>query len=144
MKIKLENSKFRINQEKPGFRIEQSEYLFLSGYKSGQYFSYTNNQKAKQITLDIIKRISQEGDILMRIENKQNFADIAAMSIEDFPDINIASAHKNHIDWQMGYFNMEWSKYYLNIEWQIYKPEIKVDHGKVNVYIKQSDQVDTM
>lgn len=136
--IKRKQAEFRINSKPAKFKLDQSQYLVASGNMTTLFLSSTRFLKARQKTIEAIRRIAEEGDLLMEIEkNSKPIPEIARMNTTKETSINIAKFPQNKIIWEKGYFELEWTPHELEFEWEINKPVIKASRPKVEIYMKR-------
>lgn len=144
-KFHIENkpAKFHINEKTPKFKLDQSRYLVSSGNMTTLFLSSTRFDKARQMTMEAIKRIADEGDLMMQIENKGSpVIDIAMQNTMKEVSVNVATPPQNPIMWEKGFFEIEWSPHEVDIKWEVDKPEITATRHKVEVYMKQWPSID--
>ena len=138
MTIRRKQAEFRIKSKPSKFKLDQSQYLVASGNMTTLFLSSTRFQKARQKTLDAIRRIAEEGDLLMEIEKKNNpIPEIALKNTIKETSVNIAKFPQNKIIWEKGYFELEWTPDELEFDWEINKPVIKASRPKVEIYMKR-------
>lgn len=138
LNINRKPAEFRVNSKPARFKLDQSQYLVASGNMTTLFLSSTRFQRARQMTLDAIRRIAKEGDILMQIENKGTpIADIALQNTTKETSVNIAKFPQNKIVWEKGYFQLEWSPHELELNWEINEPEIRATRPHVEIYMKR-------
>lgn len=141
--IEHKPAKFHISEKSPKFKLDQSHYLVASGNMTTLFLSSTRFEKARKMTMDAIKRIADEGDILMQIENKGSpISDIAIENTTKEVSLTVAPMPQNDIVWEKGFFELEWSPHEIDIKWEVNEPEITATRHKVEVYMKQWPSID--
>ena len=120
--------------------IDQSRCFSEAGLKGMDELCYERAQIAKQAVIEATARIVDEGNMAAAVENGGNpIADIAFNNSFHIYDFNIDTIPKSRpkFDFVGGYVDIKVHEGYVEYKVIPKKAEIDVDHGNVEIYMKQ-------
>lgn len=141
LKITQTPAKMELTAGVGEFQFDSDEFWAGLGTKSPFRMTAEIAAQARQVALEAVGQLAEEGDQLAEIPNGPTFADIALqrqnqgpMPIQDFgPPAKIRMNFRPHP------FNIEWKLGGAEIDAEVRKPEIDYRPGKVSTYIEQQN-----
>ncbi|MCF6093416.1 DUF6470 family protein [Microaerobacter geothermalis] len=138
-KLEIERIPSRLN-------IDQSQAWAEVNLKDPIQLTRDESERAKQLALEGIARIVEEGNQLAAIENQgDSIAEIALQNTITGPvDYNVGfipSYGSVRIDYQPAQLNFNWTINGVEMNPVIKQPEISYQPGKVEVYVKQKNSI---
>ncbi|EGD52745.1 hypothetical protein TheetDRAFT_0405 [Thermoanaerobacter ethanolicus JW 200] len=139
LEIKQIPAKMEIDQKLPQVYIDQYQCFYESGLKSIFDLVHDEAQMSKQIALEAIGKIAEEGRFLASIENHQNaIAELAKKAMEHEVTFTIDLMPKSRPKiWFEGYLNINWELGGAEIKAIPHKPQISAIPGHINIYMRQ-------
>ncbi|MBE3591803.1 MAG: hypothetical protein IMW84_02685 [Thermoanaerobacter sp.] len=139
LEIKQIPAKMEIDQKLPQVYIDQYQCFYESGLKSIFDLVHDEAQMSKQIALEAIGKIAEEGRFLASIENHQNaIAELAKKAMEHEVTFTIDLMPKSRPKiWLEGYLNINWELGGAEIKAIPHKPQISAIPGHINIYMRQ-------
>ena len=139
LEIKQIPAKMEIDQKLPQVYIDQYQCFYESGLKSIFDLVHDEAQRSKQIALEAIGKIAEEGRFLASIENHQNaIAELAKKAMEHEVTFTIDLMPKSRPKiWFEGYLNINWQLGGAEIRAIPHKPQISAIPGHINIYMRQ-------
>jgi len=139
IEIKQMPAKMEIDQKFPQVYIDQYQCFYESGLKSIFDLVHDEAQMSKQIALEAIGKIAEEGRFLASIENHQNaIAVLAKKAMEHEVTFTIDLMPKSRPKiWFEGYLNINWELGGAEIKAIPHKPQISAIPGHINIYMRQ-------
>ncbi|ABY95419.1 MULTISPECIES: DUF6470 family protein [Thermoanaerobacter] len=139
LEIKQIPAKMEIDQKLPQVHIDQYQCFYESGLKSIFDLVHDEAQMSKQIALEAIGKIAEEGRFLASIENHQNaIAELAKKAMEHEVTFTIDLMPKSRPKiWFEGYLKISWELGGVEIKAIPHKPQISVIPAHVNIYMRQ-------
>lgn len=124
--------------------IDQSQCFSEAGLKNNTDLLDDLVQRSKQAAVEGIGRVVSEGNILASIENKSNaIADIALNNSIQTIDFNIDFIPKSRPKFEVvgGTVDITVDEGYVNIKSSANKPEIDVEVGSVEFFMRQNPEI---
>ncbi|SFE64987.1 hypothetical protein SAMN04324257_02404 [Thermoanaerobacter thermohydrosulfuricus] len=139
LEIKQIPAKMEIDQKLPQVYIDQYQCFYESGLKSIFDLVHDEAQRSKQIALEAIGKIVEEGRFLASIENHQNaISELAKKAMEHEVTFTIDLMPKSRPKiWFEGYLNINWELGGAEIKAIPHKPQISAIPGHINIYMRQ-------
>lgn len=139
LKIKQTPAKMEINQKLPQVHIDQYQCFYESGLKNIFDLVHDEAVRSREIGLEAIGKIVDDGDRLAAIENHQNVIQLLAVKTgtED-ANFNVDLMPKSRPKiWFDGYININWNHGVTDINVTTHKPEISATPGNINIYMRE-------
>lgn len=139
LEIKQIPAKMEIDKKLPQVHIDQYQCFYESGLKSIFDLVHDEAQMSKQIALEAIGKIAEEGRFLASIENHQNaIAELAKKAMEHEVTFTIDLMPKSRPKiWFEGYLNINWELGGAEIKAIPHKPQISAIPGDISIYMWQ-------
>ncbi|KHO61016.1 hypothetical protein THYS13_25920 [Thermoanaerobacter sp. YS13] len=139
LEIKQIPAKMEIDQKLPEVHIDQYQCFYEAGLKNIFDLVHDEAQWSKQIALEAIGKIAEDGDTLASIENHQNaIVKLSEEALIQDIDFNIDLMPKSRPQiWFEGYLNINWQLGGVEIKAIPHKPQIYVTPAHVNIHMKQ-------
>jgi len=139
--MRIKHPKVRVESTLPKVEISQQQAFSESGLKGVLELTFENGQRAKQLLLQGVGRVSSQGDEKTQIHKPDPTPDHAQYNAyEQFKkDYNIETMPKSGPDIRVieGQLDIQVDTGVVNMDVQVNKPQIDVAPGKVNVKVKQ-------
>jgi hypothetical protein len=131
----------KIERQSPRVYIDQTECFAESGLKPALRLASDFYKDSLQAAYEAIGRIAEEGRRLAAIDKGGNpIADIAYEKLWRNYQVIMVQMPKSkpHIEWDMGYLNINWKPNPPKIDWETHTmAEINASRHRVNIYMKQ-------
>ncbi|MBQ9625200.1 MAG: hypothetical protein IJR47_03740 [Clostridia bacterium] len=131
MHIKTTMAKFKVNWD---------QVWAECGRKNNTHFMNDNRQKAYDKTLQAIKRMAQEGDMMMDTTNGVVIPLIAAENMRAaLPEVNLTTMPKSMPDltWEKGGVEITWERGSMEIVWdEEFEPDISFTRHNVEIKMR--------
>ncbi len=141
--IHQEQVKVEIRHKDAKVLIDQSSAWAAYGKIPPVEESKNVSEQYKQIGIEAIGKIAEDGDQLAAIQNKQDpIPELAKEDLFKLPEINYlgeASSLNVRYDVIPGSLDMKWHGGKTQINVSIAKPIITYTHGKLDIYLLQKD-----
>ncbi|MDP9750553.1 MULTISPECIES: DUF6470 family protein [Thermoanaerobacter] len=139
LEIKQIPAKMEIDRKLPQVHIDQYQCFYEAGLKSIFDLVYDEAQRSKQIALEAIGKIAEDGDILASIENHQDaIVKLSEEALIQDIDFNVDLIPKSRPKiWFEGYLKINWELGGVKIKAIPHKPQISVIPAHVNIYMRQ-------
>ncbi|EIV99092.1 DUF6470 family protein [Thermoanaerobacter siderophilus] len=139
LEIKQIPAKMEIDQKLPQVHIDQYQCFYEAGLKNIFDLVHDEAQWSKQIALEEIGKIAEDGDTLASIENHQDvIVSLSEKTLSQDIDFNVDLMPKSRPQiWFEGYLNINWQLGGVEIKATPHKPQISVAPAHVNIYIRQ-------
>jgi hypothetical protein len=139
LEIRQIPAKMEIEQKLPQVRIDQYQCFYEAGLKNIFDLVHDEAEKSKQIALEAIGKVAEDGDVLASIETHQDA--IVKLSeeamIQDI-DFNVDLMPKSRPKiWFEGYLNINWELGGVEIKAVPHKPIISATPAHVEIYLRQ-------
>lgn len=138
------HAKVHIESEPIRILIDQSQCFNEAGLKDLAAFGDETAQLGKQAAAEFIDRTVSEGNTLAAIASKADaVAEIAASNFIQTYDFNIDFIPKSRPKFEMvgGNVDISVDEGYVNIYTKANKPEVDVEVGNVEFYMKQHPEI---
>lgn len=136
-------SEMEINKEMPKFDIDMAKYYAECGLKNPKYLMNDTRQKAYNKVMSNIRRIVQEGDMMMNITNSAPDEMVPVIARENMraaiPELVMVPMPKSMLDitWTKGSTDVSFTKASMELVWDSdYAPELSVSPYAVEVSIR--------
>ncbi len=145
--IKRTSPQMKITRKTPKFKVDWDKVRAESGLKNPKYFMQDTRQRAYSKIMNSIKRMSQEGDMMMDItkDAPDMVPYIAAENMRSaLPEVNIASIPESlpDVTWDEGAFEITWTKGSMEIIWdEDYEPDISFTPHSVEIKIRNFKKI---
>lgn len=143
IEINSQAAKLEIRQPRGELELDGTAYRYSIGLKNLQDMARDNAQESRQIVLETIGRIAEEGDRMARIESKEEvFANMAAeASIQEPPEIVWAPIEAFSIRYNAQPVQIDYIPGNLDIKLQRGTVDAELDRGTVNVSMAQYQSI---
>lgn len=132
-------TKLEINKKLPQVKIDQYQCFYESGLKSVFDLVHDEAERSREIGLEAIGKIASDGKELASIENHQDaivkLSEEAGIRDANF-NVDLMPKSRPKI-WFEGYININWKPGGVQINATSHKPEISVEPGKINIYMRE-------
>jgi len=139
LEIKQIPAKMEIDQKLPQVHIDQYQCFYEAGLKNIFDLVHDEAQWSKQIALEAIGKIAEDGDTLASIENHQDaIVKLSEEALIQDIDFNVDLMPKSRPKiWFEGYLKISWELGGVEIKAIPHKPQISAIPGHINIYMRQ-------
>lgn len=143
IEINSQAAKLEISQAKGELEIDNTAYRYSIGIKNLQDMARDNSEEGRQIVIETIGRIAEDGDRMARIESKENvFANMAAeANIKEAPEITWAPIQAPNIRYNLTPAQIDYIPGKLDINLRRGSIDAQLERGTVNISMAQYQSI---
>lgn len=144
LQINSTPAKMQITQGPGELRVDSEEARAALGMKSVSRMNEDIASQSRQVGLEAIGTIAEEGNQLAQIEKGNTIADIALQRSQQgpMPIDDVAPTAQVQVRYTAYPFDIQWTIQKPEITWTLHSPDISYNPGALNVYVSQRNQLD--